>query len=304
MHLQSNAPPMGWLFVKTIMAAELSSNWQKNFIKFDKEATKAASLGQVHKAILPNNKIVACKLQYPDMESAVTADLSQLKMIFSIYQSYNKAIKTDEVYKEITERLKEELDYERERKLMKIFKKIFTNSKYVHIPEIYDNLSTKRLLTMGWLEGEPILNYKKAKKETRNRLAKNMFYTWYKPFYEYGIIHGDPHLGNYSIQKNNSINLFDFGCMRIFKGKFIQGVIDLYYALQKNDKAKAIHAYEQWGFKDMTNDKLEVLNKWAGFIYSPLLRDKIQKIQESDSGVYGASVASEVHKELKKLGRC
>tara|TARA_Y100000590_G_C15699513_1_gene1006303 strand:- start:780 stop:2114 length:1335 start_codon:yes stop_codon:yes gene_type:complete len=302
MHLQSNAPPMGWLFVKRRMAAELSSNWQKNFIKFDKEATKAASLGQVHKAILPNNKIVACKLQYPDMESAVTADLSQLKMIFSIYQSYNKAIKTDEVYKEITERLKEELDYERERKLMKIFKKIFTNSKYVHIPEIYDNLSTKRLLTMGWLEGEPILNYKKAKKETRNRLAKNMFYTWYKPFYEYGIIHGDPHLGNYSIQKNNSINLFDFGCMRIFKGKFIQGVIDLYYALQKNDKAKAIHAYEQWGFKDMTNDKLEVLNKWAGFIYSPLLRDKIQKIQESDSGVYGASVASEVHKELKKLG--
>ena len=130
MHLQSNAPPMGWLFVKRRMAAELSSDWQKSFIDFDKEATRAASLGQVHKAVLPNKKVVACKLQYPDMESAVTADLVQLKMIFSIYQSYNKAIKTDEIYKEITERLKEELDYVRENKLMNVFNNIFSDSKF------------------------------------------------------------------------------------------------------------------------------------------------------------------------------
>ena len=123
-HLQSNAPPMGWLFVKRRMTTELSQRWQDSFIDFDKEATRAASLGQVHKAILPDKKIVACKLQYPDMESAVSADLSQLKMIFSIYQSYNKAIKTDEVYKEIKERLKEELDYIREKKLMNIFRNI------------------------------------------------------------------------------------------------------------------------------------------------------------------------------------
>jgi len=158
------------------------------------------------------------------------------------------------------------------------------------------------LLTMSWLEGQSILKYKNAKKEIRNILAKNMFYTWYKPFYEYGIIHGDPHLGNYTVQNNLSINLFDFGCMRIFQGKFIQGVIDLYFALQNNDKARAVHAYEQWGFTNITNARLAVLNKWAGFIYSPLMRDKVQKIQENDSGVYGAKVAAEVHSELKKLG--
>ena len=302
MHLQSNAPPMGWLFVKRRMATELNLKWQDNFVSFEKEATKAASLGQVHKAVLPNKKIVACKLQYPDMESAVSADLSQLKIIFSIYQSYNKAIKTDEVYKEITDRLKEELDYIREKKLMNIFRNIFSDSGLVHVPEVVDNLSTKRLLTMSWLEGDPILKYKNEKKEIRNTLAKNMFYAWYKPFYGHGIIHGDPHLGNYSIQKNLSINLYDFGCMRIFKGKFIQGVIDLYFALQNNDKAKIVNAYEQWGFQDITKKKIEVLNQWASFIYSPLMEDKIQKIQESDSGVYGAQVAAGVHSELKKLG--
>ena len=302
MHLQSNAPPMGWLFVKRRMAAELSLNWQDRFIDFDKEAAKAASLGQVHKAVISNKKIVACKLQYPDMESAVSADLSQLKMIFLIYQSYNKAIKTEEIYKEITERLKEELDYIREKKLMNVFRNIFSNSNFVHVPEVIDQLSTKRLLTMSWLEGDSILKYKNEKKEIRNTIAKNMFYAWYKPFYEYGIIHGDPHLGNYTIQKNLSVNLFDFGCMRIFKGKFIQGVIDLYFALQKNDQAKIVHAYEQWGFQNITKKKIEVLNKWAEFIYSPLMEDKIQKIQENDSGVYGAQVAAEVHSGLKKLG--
>ena len=81
-HLQSNAPPMGWLFVKRRMAAELGLHWQKSFKEFGKEASRAASLGQVHKAKLPSGKEVACKLQYPDMMSAVTADLSQLRLIF------------------------------------------------------------------------------------------------------------------------------------------------------------------------------------------------------------------------------
>ena len=138
LHLQSNAPPMGWLFVKRRMATELSQNWQNQFKEFDKEATRAASLGQVHKAITNNGETVACKLQYPDMQSAVSADLSQLKMIFSIYQSYNKAIKTDEVYKEITERLTEELDYEREKKLMTVFGKIFSKNNFIHVPKTYD----------------------------------------------------------------------------------------------------------------------------------------------------------------------
>tara|TARA_Y100000996_G_scaffold401390_1_gene372289 strand:+ start:388 stop:1722 length:1335 start_codon:yes stop_codon:yes gene_type:complete len=300
--LQSNAPPMGWLFVKRRMAAELGENWQKKFIKFEKAASKAASLGQVHKGLISNKKKVACKLQYPDMSSAVTADLSQLKLVFSIYQSYNKAIKTEDVYKEIKQRLNEELDYERELKLTKVFENIFNKTDYINIPEVFPNLSTKRLLTMSWLDGEPLLNFKNSSKEIRNKIAQNMFYCWYKPFYEYGIIHGDPHLGNYTIQKNLSVNLFDFGCMRIFGGKFIQGVIDLYFALQKNDISKAVHAYEQWGFKDLSKAKLNVLNKWAEFIYSPLMEDKTQKIQDSDSGVYGANVASEVHKELKRLG--
>ena len=116
---------------------------------------------------------------------------------------------------------------------MNVFNKIFSKNKFIHVPKTYEKLSTKRLLTMSWLEGKSILTFKDAKKDLRNSLARNMYYAWYKPFFEYGVIHVDPHLGNYSVQDDLSINLYDFGCMRIFKSKFIKGVIDLYFALQK-----------------------------------------------------------------------
>ena len=300
--LQSNAPPMGQMFVKRRMINELGRNWINNFKNFENEASKAASLGQVHKAYLKDGTEVACKLQYPDMNSIIEADLKQLKLIFSVYQSYNKAIKTNEIFKEVKDRLLEELDYKREKNMMKIFDNIFYKKNYANIPKVYNKLCTDRLLTMDWLNGEHILKFKNQKLEIRNKIAKNMFLTWYFPFYNYGIIHGDPHIGNYTITKDYSVNLFDYGCMRIFKGNFIKGVIDLYNALQKNDKEKAVFAYQNWGFKDISKKKLEVLNKWAGFIYSPLMKDKVQKIQENTSGTYGAKVASEVHKELRKLG--
>ena len=300
--LQSNAPSMGWLFVKRRMNGELGADWQKKFSQFNRIASRAASLGQVHKAKLKDGSTVACKLQYPDMLSAIKADLNQFNLLLSIYQSYNKAIKTDEIYKEVTDRLLEELDYDREKKSMIVFNEIFKQKKYVHIPKVYNKISTSRLITMEWLRGKNLLDFKNRTLKERNIIAKNMILSWYLPFYKFGIIHGDPHLGNYTVREDLSINLFDFGCMRFFDGKFISGVINLYNALKDNNADKAVYAYEQWGFTDITRRKLEVLNKWAQFVYAPLMQDKKQKIQENESGVYGANVASEVHKELRKIG--
>src|SRR5512147_2582917 len=89
--LQANAPAMGWPFVKRRMAAELGTNWQARFKSFEHEAAAAASLGQVHRAISHDGQALACKLQYPNMASAVEADLSQLRIIFSIYERYDRA---------------------------------------------------------------------------------------------------------------------------------------------------------------------------------------------------------------------
>ncbi len=300
--LQSNAPPMGWPFVRRRLRSELGDDWENNFKSFDKDAAAAASLGQVHKATTQDGTVVACKLQYPDMQSAITADLNQLKIIFSLYESYDKAIKTRNIYDELKARLNEELDYELEARHQKLYADILKDEKSVHVPAIVDGLSTSRLLTSQWLDGEKILTFTAAPLEDRNRIALNMFRTWYVPLYHYGIIHGDPHLGNYTVRKDLSINLLDFGCIRVFRPEFVGGVIDLYNALLKNDEAMAVHAYETWGFKNLKREQIDTLNIWARFLYEPVMQDKVRKIGETKNGVYGRETARQVHQQLREVG--
>ena len=85
-----------------------------------------------------------------------------------------------------------------------------------------------------------------TRRRTWNEIARKMFRVWYVPFYYYGVIHGDPHLGNYSLAKDHRINLMDFGSIRLFRPDFVGGVIDLYRALRDNDPDLAVHAYESW----------------------------------------------------------
>ena len=301
--LQSNAPSMGRLFVKRRMSAELGKDWQNSFNSFNQEAVAAASLGQVHKAESLDGKSVACKLQYPDMNSAVEADLKQLRLAMSIYQRYDNAINASEIYKELSARIREELDYKREGRNMALYRLMLAKEETVHVPDLIETASTDRLLTMTWLDGVPVLDFIKnnPELEMRNLVAKNMFRAWYVPFYLYGIIHGDPHLGNYSIRPNGDINLLDFGCIRVFPPTFVKGVIDLYIGLRDGDEELAVNAYRTWGFENLDRDTIDVLNHWARFVYSPLMEDKVRRIQETNSGVYGKEVVEKVHKELRRL---
>jgi len=300
--LQANAPAMGWPFVRRRMAAELGPDWENKFKSFERVAARAASLGQVHRAEAKDGTALACKLQYPDMASTVEADLRQLKIIFRLYERYDRAISTENIHAEISERLREELDYEREAKQMRLYGQMLRSEKGVHVPLPVEALSSKRLLTMNWVEGRPLQDFTEAPAEVRNALAYNMFRAWYVPVYEYGIIHGDPHLGNYTARPDQSINLLDFGCIRVFPPAFIKGVIDLYFALRDNKPELALDAYRTWGFTDLRQEIVDTLNIWAQFVYAPLLRDKKQKIQEQDNTRYGAEVAGKVHAQLRKIG--
>ncbi len=306
--LQANAPAMGPAFVKRRMASELGPGWAGKFSQFALAASAAASLGQVHRATslgatsLGGAKL-AVKLQYPDMASAVEADLKQLKLIFAIYARIDPAIDTRHIHAEIADRLREELDYEREARHMRLYAAMLRDEPDVHVPEVVADLSTKRLLTMNWLDGAPLLTYKDAPQEQRDQIAYNLFRAWYVPFYRCGVIHGDPHLGNYTVRDDLGINLLDFGCVRIFPARFVGGVIDLYRAIATQNRALAVHAYETWGFSGLSNEMIDALNLWAEFVYAPLLEDRPRRIQEMEqSGIYGRDVAEKVHAELKKLG--
>jgi predicted unusual protein kinase regulating ubiquinone biosynthesis (AarF/ABC1/UbiB family) len=225
-----------------------------------------------------------------------------LKLAMSLYERYDRAVTTAEIHAEIADRLREELDYEREAAHMRLYREILRDEPGVAVPVPIPELSTNRLLTMTWLEGAPILDIATAPIEQRNEIALRMFRIWYVPFYYYGVIHGDPHLGNYTVAPDNTVNLLDFGCVRVFRASFVRGVIDLYDALQRGDRDLAVHAYKSWGFGNLSDEIIDVLNRWALYVYGPLLDDRSRLIQEKASGVYGAAVAESVHRDIRRLG--
>jgi predicted unusual protein kinase regulating ubiquinone biosynthesis (AarF/ABC1/UbiB family) len=310
--LQSEAPPMGWAFVKRRMMAELGADWQKRFQSFEHAPAAAASLGQVHRAVALKSSAIegaalACKLQYPDMQSAVEADLQQLQWLFNLRKRFDPAIDTSEIGEEIAARLREELDYTREAKHVALYQNILKDIPEVRVPAVWPELSTRRLLTLDWLDGNKLLMFKGESETIRNRLATAMFKAWWFPFSRFGVIHGDPHLGNYTVFDQDGepggINLFDYGCVRVFPPSFVGGVVDLYHGLRSADDARMVHAYETWGFKRLTRELIAILNIWARFIYGPLLDDRERTIADGvQPGEYGRREAFRVHQALKEKG--
>lgn len=306
--LQSNAPPMGYPFVKRRMAAELGPGWLSRFGSFEKEPAAAASLGQVHRATTHAGETVACKLQYPDMDSAIEADLNQLGFIFQLHKRMRPGIDTSEIREEIAARLREELDYAREARAAALYAITFADDPVVRVPRVHADLSTRRLLTLEWLDGRRLLEFKEAPLEVRNRIAAALFRAYWHPFADIAVIHGDPHLGNYTVYADDDgepagINLLDYGCIRIFPPRFANGVLDLYEGLLAGDEARIVHAYETWGFKGLSRELIDVLNIWARFIYGPLLEDRVRTLADGTRpGEYGRREAFSVHKALKEKG--
>ncbi|HSM20145.1 MAG TPA: AarF/ABC1/UbiB kinase family protein, partial [Hyphomicrobiales bacterium] len=306
--LQSQAPPMGWPFVRRRMSAELGNDWESRYASFEREAAAAASLGQVHRATAHDGETLAVKLQYPNMQSAVEADLSQLRFILSIYRRMEPAIDATEIAEEIAARLREELDYDREARHVSLYTEILKDNPTIRVPAVRPDLSTRRLLTMSWLEGRPLLEFRDADRSARNLLARSLFHAWWTPFCGHGVIHGDPHLGNYTAWLDESgapqgLNLLDYGCIRIFPPKFVAGVVDLYHGLMADDRDRIVHAYETWGFAGLDDDLIEILNVWARFIYGPLMDDRVRAIADGVApGEYGRRQAFTVHQALKKRG--
>jgi predicted unusual protein kinase regulating ubiquinone biosynthesis (AarF/ABC1/UbiB family) len=306
--LQSHAPPMGWPFVRRRMAAELGPDWEKRFLSFERDAAAAASLGQVHRAVSLAGEPLAVKLQYPDMASAVEADLRQLQLLFSLHRRMDPAIDTTEIAEEIAARLREELDYDREARHIRLYRDVLAEVSEISVPAVHDALSTRRLLTMGWLDGRRLTEFKDHPLTERNDLARAMFKAWWRPFCSHAVIHGDPHLGNYTARLDASgrpegLNLLDFGCIRIFPARFVDGVVELYRGLQRDDRDRVVGAYEIWGFKGLDNELIDILNIWARFIYGPLLEDRVRTIADGISPAhYGRREAFQVHRALKEKG--
>jgi predicted unusual protein kinase regulating ubiquinone biosynthesis (AarF/ABC1/UbiB family) len=242
------------------------------------------------------------------MGSAVEADLGQLGLILAVQRRFSPEIDTREVLAEVSERLREELDYAREARHMQLYGDIFSADAAVRVPAVLPDLSTRRLITMTWLDGAPVLAYREHAPAERNRIATALFRAWWHPFARYGVIHGDPHLGNYTIFAEESapagVNLLDYGCIRIFPPTFVEGVIELYRGFLHDDRERIAGAYRHWGFRDLTDSLVETLSLWARFIYGPLLDDRVRTVADGvEPHAYGRREVWEVKQALRPQGR-
>jgi predicted unusual protein kinase regulating ubiquinone biosynthesis (AarF/ABC1/UbiB family) len=187
---------------------------------------------------------------------------------------------------------------------MQLYGAMLAGADDVRVPSFVPELSTKRLLTMTWLNGERLLSYVDRPVEERNRIATALFHAWWRPFAHHGVIHGDPHLGNYTVfeegGKPAGVNLLDYGCIRIFSPRFVEGVIGLYRGFQRNDRAAITEAFRTWGFRELNDEMVDTLSLWARFIYQPLLDDRVRTIAEGVAPhVYGRREVWEVKQRLK-----
>ena len=215
--LQKSAPPVEYDLVASVITSEFGKEPEALFARFDPEPYASASIGQVHRAQLSNGTEVVVKVQYPDVEKNIEGDLSNLKTILSTgsIMGYRKS-DLEGVFAEIRDRLYEEIDYDQEMENLREFRRIFQLDKRIRIPRVVPPYCSYRVLTMEYLPGDPLeaLCSPPYTQEDRNHFGSLLFDLFAYQILGLGLLHADPHPGNFAFRKKGPMILYDFGCLK------------------------------------------------------------------------------------------
>jgi predicted unusual protein kinase regulating ubiquinone biosynthesis (AarF/ABC1/UbiB family) len=300
-NLCDQSPPMPWGLAKRCLAESLGTHWSNRFDTFNNKARFAASLGQVHEVILHNGQKGACKIQYPDVGLSLESDLRSIGWILRFYEKWSGAIRTKSIFDEICTRMRQELDYEKEAKHMQLFHTFFKDHPHITIPKGIRHLSTKKVLTMPWLDGQPMAQAYKQSLSIRNRIAQQLIDGWYTPFFQHGWMHGDPHQGNITWH-HEGINILDWGCARPFSKTFVHSIQQLYQGTLHNNASQRHDAYAQWGIDNLNKDICAGLDLWTGFLMAPFVQTKPCSLADISPPAKGKAIAKQTHTLFRQGG--
>ena len=240
--VQSSVPPMPWERVRSVLAAELGAPPEERFRSVEPEAFAAASLGQVHRAVLHDGTTVAVKIQYPGIGATVQQDLKNIRALVKAMTAIVRDVMRqdfdrEEVVRELEARLHEELDYRREADNIDRFRTLFADDREVVIPCVHRALSSTRVLTMEYLQGYPLQDVMSpgVDEKLRRWVAEKLFRLLWRQVLEFGVLHADPHPGNYLVTHHPRLGLLDFGSVRIFEPEIRRGYLRLGRALLVRD---------------------------------------------------------------------
>jgi len=240
---QYNAPPLsGPLIVQTFRKYH-GKTPDRIFDEFNLRSTNAASIGQVHQAML-NGKKLAVKIQYPGVGDAISSDLKMVKPF--AFRLLGMSEKELEVYmKEVEERLLEETDYELEVRRSVKFSEACAGLDNIVFPEYYPELSSKRTITMGWLEGRHLKEYLQTNpsQQERNRIGQALWDFYNFQEHELRAVHADPHPGNFLITEDGKLGVIDFGCIKELPDDFYYPFFSLVSNEVFTNKEKTLQAF-------------------------------------------------------------
>jgi predicted unusual protein kinase regulating ubiquinone biosynthesis (AarF/ABC1/UbiB family) len=222
--LQWEAPPMHATLMRMQFRNETGKAPEEVFDAFEREPFAAASLGQVHRARLKSGEAVAVKIQYPGIERSIDSDFANLKaMLSTIRLSREQYGEVWNAVEEVRHHFHREVDYVQEADTIEEFRRLLRDRDDVRIPRVYREVSTRRVLTMEYVEGKHLRDYLKTKpsQAERDALADRLLDLFFRQAFDFGLIHADPHPGNYLFLGDGRIGLLDFGCSKKFDRAFM-----------------------------------------------------------------------------------
>jgi predicted unusual protein kinase regulating ubiquinone biosynthesis (AarF/ABC1/UbiB family) len=222
--LQMHAPGMHPSLVRAQFKASLGKPPEEVFASFEAEPFAAASLGQVHRAVTPDGKKVAVKIQYPGIRAAVASDFKLLRKFTSTARLTGHV--PGSVLDEAEQQILAETDYRQEASNIDFFRERLRPLSYVTVPEVYREYSNDRVLTMSLLGGEHLQAYlsRRPSQQERDKLGNHLCELFYYQFLVVGAFHADPHWGNYLFGPTGTASLVDFGCVKYMTPKFVESL--------------------------------------------------------------------------------
>ncbi|CAB4554499.1 unannotated protein [freshwater metagenome] len=278
--LQSNAPPMAYSLVAQVIQEELGGDPDEVFAEFERDPLAAASIGQVHLATTHAGQKVAVKVQYPGVDQAIASDLENTELLFQMMGMLFPGMDPGPIVAELQDRLVEELDYLLEADHQRLFSGAYSGHPYIHIPEVFDELSTSRVLTTEFAEGVSFSEAMTWSDEERQLTAECLYRFAFGSIYQLHAFNGDPHPGNYVFRPGGQITFLDFGLCKRFTHDEVQVFEQMIQAMVLDRDIGAFRSIIQ-GIGILPPDLVvedAVMQEYFGHFYEFVMEETVMEI--------------------------
>src|SRR5436190_15188048 len=248
--LQADVPPMAPSLAEKVVRDELGDEPRRLFLDWDPVPVAAASIGQVHRAVMPDGRIVAVKVQYPGVDRAIKSDLDNAEMMYGLFASFAlKNMDVKALVDELRARMSDELDYRLEARCQAEFAERYRGHPFIHVPDVVPERSSRRVITSEWVGG---VNWAEllatASPEAKQQAAEILFRFAEGSIWHHGVFNGDPHPGNYRFLPAGTVTFLDFGLVKRLSPGELESLSPILDAILRSDPDGTEAALIEAGF--------------------------------------------------------